>query len=248
MFNRKSTCVDGKKTCAAKRPATRNMTISSSQRPTKTEAITPKTLNGHRLNLPASPMNTKLSVAETMEQDPLFLTGDETIATAARAMRERGVGAALVQQNGSLQGILTERDIVHKVVAVGLEPAKTPVTDIMTQNVVTIRSDQDILVALRLMRKQKCRRLPVLQEGQLVGLITERGISQVAPELIQIAEDWSTITNSNGDAEYRSILSEEEDLRGACEICGNAAVDLSEFDGSLHCEDCLEAATTPETV
>ncbi len=205
----------------------------------------PKTLNGHSLNPSVIPMNTKLSVAETMDQEPLILSGDETIATAARAMRERGVGALLVQQNGHLQGILTERDIVHKVVAAAVDPAEASVRDTMTKEPVTIRSDQDILEGLKLMRKHRIRRLPVTKEGQLVGLLTERGISQVAPELIQIAEEWTSITEGSENG-YRSILTEEEDLRGVCEICGNLAPDLKEFDGSLHCEECLELATTPE--
>lgn len=191
-------------------------------------------------------MNTKLSVAETMDQEPLILSGDETIATAARAMRERGVGALLVQQYGNLQGILTERDIVHKVVAAAVDPASASVRETMTESPVTIRSDQDILEGLKLMRKHRIRRLPVTKGGQLVGLLTERGISQVAPELIQIAEEWTSITQGSENG-YVSILTEEEDLRGVCEICSNLAPDLKEHDGSLHCEECLELATTAET-
>lgn len=192
-------------------------------------------------------MNTRLSVAEVMDQQPLILTGDETIATAARSMRERGVGGLLVQENGSLKGILTERDIVHKVVAPALDPAETLVRDVMTTDPITITDDKDILQALRMMRQHRFRRLPVTKDGQLVGLLTERGISQVAPELIQIAEDWTTITEG-GENGYTSILtSEEEELRGACEVCGNTAVDLTEYDGSLLCEDCLETASAQET-
>ncbi len=211
-----------------------------------TESNVPKTLYGDSHNLLTASMNTRLSVEETMDPEPLILTGDETIASAARAMRERGTGGVLVQENGKLSGILTERDIVHKVVADALDPAETIVRDIMARDPVTIRNDQDILEGLRLMRKHRFRRLPVTRDGQLVGLLTERGISQVAPELIQIAEEWSTITQ-NGDG-YGSILtSEEEPLRGSCEVCGNVAVDLEEFNGSLHCEACLEAAKMTET-
>jgi CBS domain-containing protein len=193
-------------------------------------------------------MNTRLSVAETMDREPLILSGDEPVAGAARAMRERGVGSFLVYRDGNLAGIVTERDLVHKVVAESRDPAETTVSDIMTIEPITIDVNDDILHALRIMREYHIRRLPVVEDGALVGLITERAISEVAPELIQIADDWRTITAEHEGNGYRPILDEEAATVDRCEICGNVTDDVVEIDGDLLCEDCREnfAATGEE--
>lgn len=182
-------------------------------------------------------MNTRLKVSETMDKDPLVEPGSLTVLEAARRMRERGVGSLLVY-DARLQGIVTERDILHKVVAEGRQPDAVRLSEIMSADLVTIRLDDDILTALRLMRQRRIRHLPVLKDGRLAGLVTERHISQVAPELLQIADDWENITN--GDQNYRSILEEESEIPGRCEACGNEHRDLTEASGTLLCEECLE--------
>lgn len=189
-------------------------------------------------------MNTRLKVSETMDRDPLVLSGVVTVLEAARRMRDHGVGSFLVYDQG-LKGIVTERDILHKVVAQGQTPETVPVQEIMSDRLVVISPDADILHALRLMRQRRIRRLPVLENGRLAGLLTERHISQVAPELLQIADDWGRITNG-GDHQngYRTLLEEDTFIPGRCEICSNEDVDLHEADGSLLCEECLEAQET----
>lgn len=189
-------------------------------------------------------MNTRLKVSETMEKDPLVESGSITVLEAARRMRERGVGSLLVY-DGDLKGIVTERDILHKVVAEAKDPDATQVAEIMSPQLVTITPDDDILNALRLMRQRRIRRLPVVQSGRLHGLLTERNISQVAPELLQIASEWTEITHGDEHVNgYRSILEEEQILPGRCEACSNEDVDLHESDGTLLCEECLEAQET----
>lgn len=199
----------------------------------------PKPLRALHPHSDTGQMNTRLKVSETMEKDPLVESGSLTVLEAARRMRDRGVGCLLVY-NGDLQGVVTERDILHKVVAEGKDPAGVRLDAVMSTDVVTIRPDDDILNALRLMRQRRIRRLPVVQNGRLAGLLTERHVSQVAPELLQIAADWSHITGEDQNG-YRSILEEEQILPGRCEVCSNEDVDLHDADGNLLCEECLEA-------
>jgi CBS domain-containing protein len=192
-------------------------------------------------------MNTRLKVSETMDRDPLVASGAISVLEAARQMRDRGVGSLLVYEEG-LKGIVTERDILHKVVAEGKDASGLTVKDIMSVDLVSISPGDDILTALRLMRQRRIRRLPVQENGNLAGLLTERHISQVAPELLQIADDWDTIRNGNGENGYRAILEEDTFIPGRCEACSNEDVDLHESDGTLLCEECLEAQETESRI
>lgn len=185
-------------------------------------------------------MNTRLKVSETMDPHPATAADDPSVLEAARTMRDRGVGYLLMLDGGRLRGLLTERDILTKVVADGKDPSTTPCSAIMTATVATIGPEADILTALAEMRTRRIRRLPVLDNGTLVGIITERGISQVAPELMQIVEDWQDIAHPE-ETPGRVLAYDTIRIEGVCEVCGNDDRNLHEAAGSLLCEECLEA-------
>ncbi len=184
-------------------------------------------------------MNTRLKVSETMNADPVTESGDPSIMEAARIMRDNGVGSLLVKRGREVIGILTERDILQKVVAEGHDPREMRVSDAMTPDPITVTPRDDILEALRIMRAYRIRRLPVVEQGRLVGLVTERDISAVAPELIQIAEEWKAITDP-GLGLNGGPLPSPGAVAGHCEACGQDNRDLNDVDGTLLCEDCYD--------
>lgn len=99
-----------------------------------------------------------------------------TALEAAELMRERRVGAVMVIEGGRLLGIVTERDMVFRLVAAGRDPAATRLGEIMTANPETLSPDDSAVDALDKMREGRYRHLPVLDDGTVVGMVSIRDL------------------------------------------------------------------------
>lgn len=97
---------------------------------------------------------------------------DTTVLAAVRQMNECKIGALLVTERGRPIGIFTERDVLVRVVAAGLDPDTTPVKEVMTRNPVAVRSEVTVNEAMRVSTGRRCRHLPVIDDGGLRGLIS----------------------------------------------------------------------------
>lgn len=98
---------------------------------------------------------------------------------AARYMAERNVGAVVVLEQGELAGLLSERDILTKVVATARDPKKTRVSEIMSVNLVLVDANRTYEDCLALMKQNAIRHLPVVDNGKLLGLVSLRDLLQV---------------------------------------------------------------------
>ncbi len=110
-----------------------------------------------------------------------------TVRDAARVMTERHIGAVLVAVDGRLQGIFTERDVLARVVAAGLDPDDTALGGVMTPNPDTVAPNDTALDALRRMSECGYRHLPVLNGEQMVGIVSIRDLYAAANS--DLAED-----------------------------------------------------------
>ncbi|MEK9947207.1 MAG: CBS domain-containing protein [Alphaproteobacteria bacterium] len=108
------------------------------------------------------------------EQTLVALTGNDHVRDAARLMKHRRVGSVLVMDGDALEGIFTERDMVYRVVAEGLDPDLTPLSQVMTANPDTIDAGATALDALRAMNERGYRHLPVMDEGRVIGVVSTR--------------------------------------------------------------------------
>ena len=108
-----------------------------------------------------------------------FLTPDQTVREAARYMSERRVGAISVIEGTRLVGVLSERDIMARVVAAGLDLDRTRVSDVMTRDIVVGKSDDSHEDGLRKMKQAGCRHLPVIDGDRLMGMVSQRDLLQV---------------------------------------------------------------------
>lgn len=115
-------------------------------------------------------------VMDLMTLGVLTLPPNTTVSRAAAYMAEHGVGSIIVTEGDKVVGVVTERDFLTRVLAKGLDPSKTTLEEIMSRDVITVKPYVDLVEALKLMKKHRVRRLPVVQNGRLVGLITERQI------------------------------------------------------------------------
>jgi signal-transduction protein with cAMP-binding, CBS, and nucleotidyltransferase domain len=113
---------------------------------------------------------------DVAEKDVLVLDGSTYIAYAAKAMRDAGVSSVLVGRYEKLTGIVTEKDILYRVVAEHRSPFKTVLKDIMSSPLITIDESVSVKDAIVLMRKNGIRRMPVTKNGEIVGLLTLRSI------------------------------------------------------------------------
>jgi CBS domain-containing protein len=117
-----------------------------------------------------------------MKRDVISVFPDSTITEAARRMEEHNIGCVLVVKDGQAKGILTDRDIVLKVIAMGSDPTLTKTADVMQPHVISASPDTDILDASRLMTLHHVRRLPIQEAGQLLGIVSVMDLARVIQE------------------------------------------------------------------
>ncbi len=113
------------------------------------------------------------TINDVMTANPWTVTDSATIEEAARVMRDADIGDVIVlDPDGEIQGIVTDRDVVVRAVAKGVDTNSEPVGSILEGDIVTIASGDTIEAALDLMRDHKVRRLPVVDDRRLVGIVT----------------------------------------------------------------------------
>jgi CBS domain-containing protein len=112
------------------------------------------------------------SIREVMTADPQTVSSDATLEEAAREMQSDDIGAVLVTDNGGVAGILTDRDIVVRAVAEGRDPSSTKVGDVATREVQTLTPDSSVDDAIKLVREQNVRRIPVVEDGRPAGIVS----------------------------------------------------------------------------
>jgi signal-transduction protein with cAMP-binding, CBS, and nucleotidyltransferase domain len=128
-----------------------------------------------------------MKVKDIMTARVVAMPTSATIAAVARRMRDESVGSVLItDDSGNLLGIVTDRQITHTVVADGTDPHVAHVGDYMFTDFVPLEPDMDILQAVRLQREQAMRRLPVVENGVPVGIVSVSDIAAFAKELIDL--------------------------------------------------------------
>jgi len=105
-------------------------------------------------------------------RDVWSVAPDTSVFDTLKLMAEKEIGAVLVLVGGRVAGIFSERDYARQVILKGKASKDTPVRDVMTTRVVFVAPDQDIEECMALMTDKRCRHLPVMEEGELVGLIS----------------------------------------------------------------------------
>jgi len=109
---------------------------------------------------------------DIMSPVPVSLAATESAAVAARAMKEHGIGTVLVLTDGKLSGLVTDRDITVRILAENRDPLTTQVGDICSTELAVLGPDDDVDQAARLVRDRAVRRIPVVQDGIPVGIVS----------------------------------------------------------------------------
>jgi CBS domain-containing protein len=122
-----------------------------------------------------------MQVKDVMTEDVACVSPRTTIAEAAKLMRDRDIGALPIAEKNGVIGIVTDRDICCRVIAQGLDPETTAVSEVMSRNVATCFEDQELPEAAHIMEQRQVRRLPVMdRKRKLVGIMSLGDLSQHA--------------------------------------------------------------------
>ena len=179
-----------------------------------------------------------LSVKDVMTERIIALSTLKTVMEAARLMEKMNVSSILVQSNTKFIGILTDRDIITRVVSKGLNPQHTNIASVMSTPLITISPEVSLEEAAETMRRHKVRRLVVQKTDRITGIITESDIVRVAPELHLLIRE---------ECKLHSVLQLQEVAEsltvGFCEECGNYTTNLRWCNGKHLCLDCSSERT-----
>lgn len=122
----------------------------------------------------------KTTVREAMTDSPRSIERDHSVVQAARVMASEDVGSLPVVEGSKLIGMLTDRDLVLQVLAKDLDPRKVTVSEIATPSPVVAKPDEALDEALQRMAQEQVRRLPVVDDGKLVGILAQADVARTA--------------------------------------------------------------------
>jgi CBS domain-containing protein len=117
------------------------------------------------------------SVRDAMTEDPRSIGASASVVEAARLMREQHIGSLPVTEDERLVGMITDRDITTRVVAESAVPESTSVGDVYSRDLISVEPNSDLEEALRLMARHQVRRLPVVENGRLVGIVAQADVA-----------------------------------------------------------------------
>jgi CBS domain-containing protein len=180
--------------------------------------------------------SSKLLVKDVMSSPVVTTEEDATADTVAGLLDKHGLGCIIVTSSkGKPLGIITERDLVGRVLAKNIKPDAVKAQDVMTSPLIAIESDETISEAARRMSRLNIRRLGVMYKGKLVGVLSSKDILAVMPELIETIQEHALMEGENRAQEGKE---EPTPLAGYCDRCGSWSDNLKVDNGEFLCEDC----------
>ena len=178
-------------------------------------------------------------VRDIMSRPPITAKETETVAGVSKLMGKHDIGCVIIlDKTGNPAGIITERDIVQRVAAKNVLPSELKVSQTMSKPVASISPRATVNDAAKFMNHRKIRRLAVIDEGKLVGIVTMKDILQVTPAIIDLATEKSRA----GLDSPRTRVS----LGGYCDECETWSDNLVQKDGTFLCPDCSREIGQPE--
>jgi len=181
-------------------------------------------------------LRSRMLVKDVMSSPVVTIEENAPVNEVAELMDKHGLGCVIVtNKEGKPIGIITERDLVARVLAKNAMPSSVKAGEVMTSPLITIEPDETIHEAARRMSRLNIRRLGVVYKGQLVGLLSSKDILAVVPELIETIQERALI---EGENRAQEAPEETSPLAGYCDRCGGWSDNLNEVDGEFLCEDC----------
>ncbi|MGD9395050.1 MAG: CBS domain-containing protein [Candidatus Thorarchaeota archaeon] len=174
-------------------------------------------------------------VRDIMSVNVVTMPPDATIFEVASSMNKMDIGSIIIADQDRPLGIITEADIVRRVIADEKDAKTTAARDIMSSPIIHVEPGTALTEAMRVMARSNIRRVAVLRNDSLAGIITSRDLLRWSPELIDILVESLRLRNEG--AKYEE---DAEDIAygGECDSCGEYSTELIEEDGDYLCENC----------
>ena len=181
-------------------------------------------------------LRSRMLVKDVMTSPVITVPGDVPIDKTAQLMNANRIGCIIVTgKEGKALGIITESDLVRRVLAKNLIPRKLTAKEVMSTPLITVDPDETLTETARRMSKLDVRRMGVIYKGNLVGIISSKDILAVTPELLENMQEKARIEREN---EVEEESSEPTPSTGYCEQCGSWSENLEEVEGTYLCEEC----------
>lgn len=175
---------------------------------------------------------TEVLVRDIMSSPVVKVLENDTVELVAKLMASNDLGSIIVaDKNGKPVGIITERDIVKRVAAKSLLANRVKSGEVMSSPLITVDPEADINEAAKMMSRHGIRRLVVMDEGNMIGLVSSKDIVVITPALIEIITEKARITQ--GPPTRTGYIS-----AGYCDRCRQWSESLMEVDGRFLCEEC----------
>jgi len=177
-------------------------------------------------------METGVKVADVMGRGVITVKPEDNIKTACAIMSKHDLGGLVVVEKSKLVGVFTQGDLVQAI-ASGKDPEETEVSTVMGKALASIGPEADISEAAEVMVNRDVKRLPVIKNNKVVGILTQNDIVKISPSVYDILYEKAR-------EEMSPLIESEIGLSGECEECGNYSDFLKNVNGTLMCEECVK--------
>lgn len=175
-------------------------------------------------------MNNDVEIREVMTDGVIAVEKDKNVVQASKMLEEEEIRGTVVVDGGEAVGVLVCRDIVYQVVAEGLDPKETKVSDVMSTDLIVAESSELLNEVAMAMAKNDISRVPVVEGDMLIGIVTQSDILRAWPGFAEIMDEEIELNAES--------IPREESESGACEDCENYSEDLRPSNGLMLCPEC----------
>jgi len=187
-----------------------------------------------KANISVEEIHNGILVKELMSKNIFAIDQNASVLMVAKEMVGHDLGSIIISRGAESVGIITERDILFKTVVKNVLPGDMVCKDIMSSPIISTKPSMGIIEAMELMVKCNIRRLAVMEDDHIVGILTDKDIMGIAPGLNTILEDLIELNRTE------DLIDEKQSERGICQRCGALNDDLLFQNGRMMCEDCRE--------
>lgn len=173
-----------------------------------------------------------IAVSEVMNTEIVSAAPGDTAEKAAKLMSVKEVGSVIVLKGEKPVGILTERDLVRKVISEGKDPRLIKLEDIMSSPLITADMGMELNEAAEFMERNNIHKLPLMDGGKLKGIVTDHDVLRFEPALVETLQERERIRAR------KVIVPDKTGVRGICELCENYSSKLEELNGCWICPTC----------
>lgn len=177
-------------------------------------------------------METDMPVRDIMTRTVVYADISTRVSDVAKLMVDHNIDSIVIKKDGKPVGIVTERDLTRKIIPDNIRPDSLALEDVMSSPLITIPLDMSVNNATKKMLANRIRRLPVDEDGRIVGIIDDSDIIAISSQLNEILHDLIAMNQSLEPA--------HEPETGNCEVCGMYSDGLKLIDGELLCDTCKE--------